>query len=166
MPPVNELPFEVPPLISTPMREESLTWFGRLLALALSALCLAILVTAVVVQPSPRGIGSHEKLGLAPCAWVVRYDLPCPSCGMTTSFAWFVRGNWVASFYVQPFGFALAFAAAMTFWAALYIGLNGKPVGRLLRLLPGKYIWVAVMVLAIGGWGWKMFIHLRGIDGW
>ena len=40
---------------------------------------------------------------------------------MTTSFAWFVRGNWLASFYVQPMGFVLALGTGALFWASLFI---------------------------------------------
>lgn len=163
---MSNLPFQVPPLISTPMREENLSWLGRLVALAISAICLATLIFALILVPSPSGVGTHTPLGMGQCAWLSRFNLPCPSCGMTTSFSWFVRGNWMASFYVQPFGFALALAVGIVFWAALYIGLSGKPVGRLLCLVPAKYTWAAVLVLAVGAWGWKIFIHLQGIDGW
>ena len=51
---------------------------------------------------------------------------------MTTSFAWFVRGNLLASLWVQPMGLALAVIVAMTFWLALYMAVSGKPAWRLL----------------------------------
>jgi hypothetical protein len=85
---------------------------------------------------------------------------------MTTSFAWFVRGNVLASLYVQPMGTLLAFAAAVTFWAALYIAITGKPVHRLMRTLPSSYYVLVPVGVGIAAWAWKIFIHLRGTDGW
>jgi hypothetical protein len=54
----------------------------------------------------------------------------------------------------------------MPFWLALYMAITGKPAWRLLSMIPGR-VWVpAMMSLAVLSWGWKIFIHLRGIDGW
>ncbi len=85
---------------------------------------------------------------------------------MTTSFAWFVRGNWVASFYVQPMGFVLALLAAMTFWTATYVAISGKPAYVLLRFIPRRYTLLPLLLFGVAAWGWKIFIHLRGMDGW
>jgi hypothetical protein len=85
---------------------------------------------------------------------------------MTTSFAWFVRGNIPASLWVQPMGTVLALAACIVFWSALYIGITGRPIARLMRLIPARYYVVPLLAWAIFAWGWKMWIHLRGIDGW
>ena len=85
---------------------------------------------------------------------------------MTTSFAWFVRGNWVASFYVQPMGFVLAMMAAMTFWTALYVAISGKPAYVLLSFLPRRYTLLPLLLFGAAAWGWKIFIHLHGMDGW
>lgn len=85
---------------------------------------------------------------------------------MTTSFSWFVRGNWLASFYVQPMGYVLAVIACVTAWAGYYVAITGKPAHRLLRLVPSRYYLFPLLGLAIAAWGWKMFLVLRGIDGW
>ena len=85
---------------------------------------------------------------------------------MTTSYAYFVRGNWLASAYVQPMGFILAVMTATVFWAALYVTLTGKPIHRLLRQVPMVSLLMVLAGLAIAAWGWKIFIYVRGIDGW
>jgi len=36
---------------------------------------------------------THRGLGLPPCTFYSQTGLPCPSCGMTTSFALLVRGD-------------------------------------------------------------------------
>ena len=138
----------------------------RAIAAAVSLGCLAVLITAVSLRPSRTGVETHRQLGLDECQFLRTSGLPCPSCGMTTSFAWFVRGNLLASAYVQPAATLLAAAAGMTFWAGLYVAATGKPVYRLLGRLPGYYYVLLPIGLGIAAWAWKIFLHLRGIDGW
>ena len=95
-----------------------------------------------------------------------RTGLPCPSCGMTTSFCWFARGNVAASFYVQPMGAVLAALAGCCAWAGFYVAVTGRPVYRLLRLVPPRYSLVPLLAAFVLAWAWKMFIHTRGLDGW
>jgi hypothetical protein len=139
---------------------------ARLIALAIALAALAVLITATQVPPAANGMGTHMRLGMQNCGFLARTDLPCPSCGMTTSFAHFVRGNAVASAYVQPMGFALAILASLAVWGGAYVAISGRPAYRVLRALPGVPVVLGLFALAIGGWAWKIFIHLRGIDGW
>ena len=159
---------ERPPLlIYTRVGEpERLSLFGRMLAGLIAAGCLAVLIIGVRLKPSPTGMATHTAMGFDECQFYKRTGLPCPSCGMTTSFAWYVRGNVVASFYNQPMGFVLAVLATATVWGGGYIAITGKPAHRLMRLIPPRYYLLPLMLFAAVAWGWKMFIHLRGIDGW
>jgi hypothetical protein len=138
----------------------------RMLAGFIALVCLGVFVVAAILKPSPDGMGTHRQMGLSQCAWLERTGLPCPSCGMTTSFAWFVRGNFLASFYVQPMGAVLAALCGMTIWGGAYIAITGRPAHRLLSSLSGRYHVLPLLVFAILAWGWKIFIHLHGIDGW
>ena len=139
---------------------------GRLLAAALALGCLTPLIMAALLSPSHDGLGTHREMGFAQCSFLQRTGLPCPSCGMTTSWAWFSRGNVVASLYIQPMGTVLAALAACCFWAGLYVAITGRPVYRLLHVIPGRYYFVPLLAFAILAWGWKIFIHLTGRDGW
>src|SRR3954447_16098360 len=57
------------------------------LVLAGVAVCLGtVLGVACWLRPDPRGMGTHQQLGLPPCTFYLYTDVPCPSCGMTTSF--------------------------------------------------------------------------------
>jgi hypothetical protein len=139
----------------------------RFLALALAIGCIAILCVAAYLPPSPTGTGTHAQLrGLQTCQFLQRTGLPCPSCGMTTSFSWFVRGNWLASLYIQPMAWALAVLTTVAAWTSLYVATTAKPAHRLLRLVPTRYYLIPLLSLAVAAWGWKMFLILKGIDGW
>src|SRR5262245_31491696 len=61
--------------------------------LAAAAGVIAVLALARWLEPSPLGYGTHRQLGLLPCSFRRITGYPCPSCGMTTAFAWFVRGQ-------------------------------------------------------------------------
>ncbi len=138
----------------------------RLLALGVGMTCLAVLWIGAGIQPNPSGMGSHTDLGLTKCQFLGNSGLPCPSCGMTTSFAWFVRGNLAASVYVQPMGALLAMMSAITFWIAFYIALTGRPIHRAARFLSTGRFLFAILLFAALAWAWKIFIHLQGWDGW
>ncbi|MGE5612468.1 MAG: DUF2752 domain-containing protein [Bacillota bacterium] len=138
----------------------------RLAALAVALGCLAVLATALILPPSPGGVGTHRGLGLDACSLLVRTGVPCPTCGMTTSFSYFVRGQVLASLYVQPMATVLAFLAALTFWAGLYVAMTGRPGHRLLRSVLPRYYLIPLFTLAVLAWVWKIGIHLTGHDGW
>jgi hypothetical protein len=138
----------------------------RLFALGVAGCCLTVLVVAALLEPARSGIGTHEALGMQPCQFLARTGLPCPGCGMTTSFAWFVRGNIVASLWTQPLGTAFAITAAAGFWIGTYLGLTGRPAHRLLQLIPARYYVLPLIVLAFVAWGWKMFVHVKSIGAW
>jgi uncharacterized protein DUF2752 len=156
----------VPLIFSPPVRPQSLGWTGRILALLLSASGLAGLITAALLTPNPGGLGTHTALGFAPCSWLRVLGFPCPFCGMTTSWAWFARGNLAASLWVQPMGTVLAIIAVVVFWGGLYVALTGRPAHRLLRYLPSGYIPTCLLAAAALAWGWKIFIQAYHLDGW
>lgn len=140
---------------------------GRLLALGAAVACLAVLLVAAYATPSSAGVGTHAaSLRMQPCHFLQTTGLPCPGCGMTTSFAWFVRGNVVAAMFVQPMGAMLAALAGCCVWAGLYIAVTGRPVYRLFRLLPGRYYLLPLLALGILAWAWKIMLRLNHWDGW
>ncbi len=79
----------------------------RLLAGVVAMLSWTLLAVAVALTPSESGVGTHEQLGMPPCSAEVLTGYPCPSCGMTTAFAWFVRGDLINALKAQVFGTAL-----------------------------------------------------------
>ena len=158
----------LPPPLTVRQRPWRVPAGTRLTAGVIAAGCLVILILAALLTPSPEGYGSHigAPLHLQACAFLERTGLPCPACGMTTSFCWFVRGNLVASLYVQPMGAVLAAIACLCVWCGFYVILTGKPIYRLLGLLPGLYYTIPLLTIALLAWGWKILIHVNGLDGW
>lgn len=75
------------------------------------AVVLGLVVLGTLLEPDPRGYGTHEKLGLRPCMPMELWNLPCPGCGVTTSVAHAARGELLASLVTQPFGLLLALSA-------------------------------------------------------
>jgi phosphatidylglycerophosphate synthase len=54
---------------------------------------VAGLALAARLEPDPHGVGTHEQLGLPPCTFATWIGFRCPSCGMTTSWAWLMQGR-------------------------------------------------------------------------
>ncbi|MBI1345101.1 DUF2752 domain-containing protein [bacterium] len=85
---------------------------GRWSLMLCSLALLAGFLLAAALEPDPRGYGTHQRLGLPECSFQMLFNRPCPGCGMTTSFAHFVRGHWRQSFAANPAGWLLAITCA------------------------------------------------------
>jgi len=101
----------------------------RLLLVAWGVFLLAGFSLAVSLAPNPAGFGTHQQLGLPPCSFQTMLGIPCPSCGMTTSFSHFVRGQWVSAAAANVGGLLLAIVSTVmvpwSFWSAA----RGEMVG-------------------------------------
>jgi hypothetical protein len=160
------MPQAVPAIYARVPISARLGWVGRVSAGGIALACFAVFFIAASIRPDPRGVGTHQQLGLQACQFEDRTGLPCPTCGMTTSFTLFVRGQLARSFYVQPMGMVLAGLCAMMFWAAAYIAATGGAAHRLFRFLPTSRLLFAFFALVLLAWGWKILIHVTGRDGW
>jgi len=138
----------------------------RALAALLALGALSVLVVAASLKPSATGITTHAALGLPPCGFEATTGYPCMTCGMTTSFAWAVRCNLVASLWVQPMGTILALLCAVVFWGGLYAAATGSCIHRVVSGVPLRtWTWVFFAMTA-AAWLWKVYIHRTGQDGW
>lgn len=137
----------------------------RLVAAVVAAACLALLLVAAWLEPSPTGVGTHTQIvPLRSCAWIEVAGLPCPTCGMTTAFAHAADGRFLQSFLAQPMGFALAMLTAMTFWVSLYITLTGSPIARVFaRMWRPSVVWIGA-ALILASWGYKIWAMKQGGD--
>lgn len=84
----------------------------------------AVFVTAIVLNPDPSGMGTHQQLGLPPCAFLKATGLVCPQCGLTTSFALLVRGRTGEAFRANP---ASSAGGVAVYGVALVTGFGNLP---------------------------------------
>jgi hypothetical protein len=138
--------------------ERTLGWPTRR-ALVLAALGLVgVLGVARQLEPDPRGFGTHTQLGLAPCAFALVTGHPCPTCGMTTSFAWFARGRFDRSWRANPAGSLLApTCVALVPWL-LAGAARGRPPG--FRSLDRPLIGLVVATVALSLVSWTLRLIL------
>lgn len=151
-------------ILPPPMR----AWM-RLLAAAVALGALTMLVIGAYLTPggpTGSGISTHTQLGLQACQFEIRTGIPCPSCGYTTAVSYFAHGNVIASLYTQPMGFVIAAIAAATVWVGAYIAVTGRPVHKLVAMLPSRALLMTLLGIAIAGWAWKIWIHVSGRDFW
>lgn len=127
---------------------------GQVLLCVWSAFLVGGFSVALWLEPDPRGFGTHQRLGLPQCSFQAIFAIPCPSCGMTTSFSNFTRGNIVASVRANVAGFLLATVCAIQIpwcWVSIYRG-------RMLWVERPDValIWLLVMVLGIASVQWAV----------
>ena len=115
------------------------TWSGgypvsRIHRWMLVGWCFALIggfALAMTLEPDPRGYGTHQRLGLPPCTFQAFAGIPCPGCGMTTSFAHFVRGNFSQSIRANIGGALLAVVCLLQIPWSLWSAGRGRLAGIL-----------------------------------
>lgn len=124
----------------------------RLALLAIALFAALLLALSLRVTPDPRGLGTHEGLGLPPCALYRATGIPCPSCGMTTAFAHAVRGDLAASARAQPLGFLLALGAVAAVLVAPALALRGATIAA--RFTPRAVQRALLFFFALAALAW------------
>lgn len=92
---------------------------------------------------------------LGVCGFKQRTGLPCPTCGMTTAAAAFVRGKIFEAFYIQPAGAlfccVLVVSAFLAFFIAVF-GIYFVFLGRFFAEIKIKHLILAVIIIIAAGW--------------
>lgn len=107
-----------------------LSWWIRLSCVLAVVLNSGLLVTARTLTPSHQGLGTHQQLGLPPCTSILLFQMPCPACGMTTSWAHLLRGHVLDAFRVNAGGTLLAMIAIGYLPFGCYFAFTGKGTRR------------------------------------
>lgn len=132
----------------------------RAAAAAVGVSIAAVFAVARVLTPDLRGLGTHEQLGLGSCRMLTTFHIPCPFCGMTTSFSLMVRGDVGAAIAAQPAGAAIFYILAASLGLGLWIALSGRrPLWLNSRLLNGPVALVGLAGLCVA-WMYKIFAYL------
>ena len=111
---------------------------------------MTLLVKARSLEPDPRGYGTHEQLGIAPCTFQKSTGLACPMCGATTAWAHLLRGDLTSAAHVN-FA-AMLLCAAVVFvatWMLIAAVLGRWPIAtpNWKPTLVIASAWLAVVVL-------------------
>jgi len=122
----------------------------------------AILGVGYYLHPSPAGHGTHTQLGLASCTWMTKFNLPCATCGMTTSVSYAAHGQLIQSVRTQPAGTLFALATAATLIASTWVALTGAVAGPLLRPMGKLSFILPVIAFVLLAWGYKI-LTVRGM---
>lgn len=114
------------------------------------------LAMALWIEPDPRGVGTHERLGLPPCKPMEWWNVPCPGCGVTTSLALLAHGHPWDSFTNQPFGFVMS-VGLLAYGAWCVVGaLRGRDLYETVQRLPlGRPVIVLTVVMVVS-WAYKL----------
>ncbi len=133
--------------------------FNNGLKVAVIIGCFWLISTAFSVQPDARGFGSHEQLGLEPCGYLKTHGHPCPTCGMTTSFAHTVRFQIPSALRANPAGTLLCLLVLVLPGILVHSMITSQPVSRFfIGKIGGYWIFIVIGILA-ASWAYKILTY-------
>lgn len=112
----------------------------------------AVLMLAAALEPDPSGFGTHTQLGLPPCGFLAMTGLPCPGCGLTTAFAYAVRGQWLAALSSNVLGLPLFVAVCAAIPISLLAALRGWSFGFVVDRLSLDRMGLALAACGVLQW--------------
>lgn len=101
---------------------------------------------AILLDPDPRGFGTHQQFGLPPCTFRLLFGVPCPGCGMTTCFSHFVRGQFAGAVRANVAGTVLAMVCALLIPWSVWSAVRSR-----LWMVDEPVTVVSVLMLTVGG---------------
>jgi hypothetical protein len=117
-------------------------------------------VSLVVLTPDARGMGTHRQLGLPPCMTFYWTGVPCPSCGMTTAWAYGMRGEFYSAMKANVAGLVLLGQALFSAPVLFLIAFRGTPTSH--RWFSRVSIWCSMAAIGIAIIQWAL--RLAGIS--
>lgn len=128
----------------------------RITALVYAGGFLGVVLVALWLDPDPRGVGTHEQLGLPPCTTQLLFHIPCPFCGMTTAFSLMVHGQPAGAFYCQPAGAVGFVMGALVALGAALVAATGRFPTIAARLFRSKTVWAVGISIILAAWIYKI----------
>ena len=115
-----------------------------------------MLLVARTLTPDDRGHGTHEQLGLPPCTFYLVFHRPCPACGMTTAWAWLLRGSVGRALAANAGGTLLAILSLAAVPWLLVSAFRGRWLGGVPgdRTVAGMALLVCLVTAA--QWLWRI----------
>ena len=138
-------------------QQNKLKVFGR--ASSRQRLIAAVVCIAVVAFFGLFAWAGHNKTDmgrwLGYCGFKQKYNLPCPTCGVTTAVLAFAQGRILEAFYIQPAAgllcCGLVAAAFLAFLIAVF-DVYFRFLERFFTQVKVRYIILAVIVIIAAGW--------------
>ena len=125
---------------------------GRWLLMGWSLFLLGGFALALTLDPDPRGFGTHQRLGLPPCTFLDLFGIPCPSCGMTTSFSNLMHGNVLQAFRANVGGVVLALVCAIQIPWCWWSAFRGRLAGVTDPARSLAWLLTAIAIVCIVNW--------------
>ena len=111
------------------------------------------------LEPDPRGYGTHEKWTGQPCGFKFTTGMPCPTCGVTTTFVEMAHFRPLEALVHQPFGVALFLLVLAAGVGWLYTAVTGRRwplfIGFFLRSPRFLY---GMLALFLCSWGYLLLM--------
>ena len=152
-----------PPLEVVPV----LCWWVRGGLLAVAAGLIAVFAVAIWLRPydadgQPLRMEAHRQLGLPSCQFYFLTGIPCPSCGMTTSFALLMHGDLWNSLRANAVGTLLAgFCLLLIPWCLASVFWK-RPI--FLRSVERALTWSVIVFLGLMLVRWAIVVAIALSD--
>jgi hypothetical protein len=170
--PPGEIAIVPPSTPITPFKRarevDSLAWWVRGLLVCVVLGLTAVFAVAFWLNPyepdgAPRRMATHQQLGLPPCSFVLVTGVPCPACGMTTSFSLLAHADLPGSLQANWVGTLLAgFCLLVIPWAAASV-VRGRVL--FIRSLEKAIIGVLVTLLVLMFLRWGLVVAIGWYTG-
>ena len=104
-------------------------------------------------------IGQNSEKIVCPIKLMVGY--PCPSCGTTRSVLSLIEGNFLAAFYINPFGFLVfSFLLICPIWLFYDFVFKKETLWICYQKVEGfinnKNIAIPLLLLVVANWVWNI----------
>jgi hypothetical protein len=130
-----------------------------MLLLIVGGILIGLLAVAAMIEPDERGYGTHQRLGLPPCTFQFVTGVRCPSCGMTTSWAYLVRGQLIKSLKSNTGGTLVGVIAMLLAPWALLSGLRGRWFWKSFNDWAALIVTLAVILVTLVDWSVRFFVR-------
>ena len=127
----------------------------RIVQTLVAAALAGALALGLMLPPAPSGMGTHTSLGLPPCGMLAMTGHPCPTCGVTTSFALAAHGRIGEAFVNQPFGLAVFVCVLGGLLLTIFTLVTGRSWVLLVTVNRALATVIILAVIAAVSWGYK-----------